>query len=883
MDTQLHKVSSYGVHPRVCGETGVPYALTSPQVGPSPRVRGNLTAALVAFPGGGSIPACAGKPRSPRRRASASRVHPRVCGETAPRMPVSSVDAGPSPRVRGNLRPGGAARLVERSIPACAGKPEAARRRRRELRVHPRVCGETRAEDGSTMWSSGPSPRVRGNPDRTAGTSSRRGSIPACAGKPTGGCWPRSTRWVHPRVCGETRRRSSGVRIVSGPSPRVRGNRPRSADSAPSRGSIPACAGKPWRMRATRLLPGVHPRVCGETAPAPGAHPRHGGPSPRVRGNQRHRVLRKRRQGSIPACAGKPAGKPAGPCGHRVHPRVCGETGSGGRYRGVAKGPSPRVRGNRPAALPRLFRQGSIPACAGKPSMVAGDRARRAVHPRVCGETLRALVVDMGVRGPSPRVRGNRRRELPSWATTGSIPACAGKPCRRRSRWSRHGVHPRVCGETGALDEPGELESGPSPRVRGNRGHQARRLDRARSIPACAGKPPPTSTGRAGGGVHPRVCGETLVSSVSMLWQEGPSPRVRGNPHRHLINLARAGSIPACAGKPPHRWTGATARTVHPRVCGETTATDFSGQAPRGPSPRVRGNLLGAGRPAAGKGSIPACAGKPSSDRECPARAEVHPRVCGETVSRSRSRAVPRGPSPRVRGNLLGAGRPAAGKGSIPACAGKPSCACRRGVRCRVHPRVCGETGFTDSPDSVSEGPSPRVRGNLLPCSILLAEIWSIPACAGKPCSRRTTAGRARVHPRVCGETVSVLPAMPPARGPSPRVRGNRPGRAGRERRSGSIPACAGKPQANPGRQPADMVHPRVCGETACSSASARTSNGPSPRVRGNRHRERECLRQGGSIPACAGKPWWLPTAAASRRVHPRVCGETRLRFGLHR
>ena len=104
------------------------------------------------------------------------------------------------------------------------------------------------------------------------------GSIPALAREPRPGCRSRAPGWVHPRVCG-------GARIA--------------------RAKPVACLGR-------------SPRDAYE----------HGGvylgPSPRVRGSPRHRLLRRDVGGSIPACAGEPNAAKALGIPFGVHPHVCG-------------------------------------------------------------------------------------------------------------------------------------------------------------------------------------------------------------------------------------------------------------------------------------------------------------------------------------------------------------------------------------------------------------------------------------------------------------------------------------------------------------------------------------------------------------------------------
>ena len=327
------------------------------------------------------------------------------------------------------------------SIPACAGKPRRRSAPATSRRVHPRVCGEATLVILSSRGHPGPSPRVRGSLTRPPEGRRGRGSIPACAGKPA----PPITIWrvrrVHPRVCGEASTRAGSPRATPGPSPRVRGSPICIGALAGVRGSIPACAGKPFNQLIWIEPDKVHPRVCGEASKCTMRRVRRAGPSPRVRGSPQHLARRPRGDGSIPACAGKPPGR------RRVHPRVCGEASMLVCRMRIQWGPSPRVRGSRgdPAAVAVLV--GSIPACAGKPSSCICFPFIRRVHPRVCGEADSPVVSWTGGRGPSPRVRGSlpprTRRDL----RRGSIPACAGKPGLTAIKSADSRVHPRVCGE----------------------------------------------------------------------------------------------------------------------------------------------------------------------------------------------------------------------------------------------------------------------------------------------------------------------------------------------------------------------------------------------------------------------------------------------------
>ena len=294
------------------------------------------------------------------------------------------------------------------------------------------------------------------------------------------------------------------------------------------------------------------------------------------------------------------------------------------------------------------------------------------VHPRVCGEPAGSGPVNRPWMGPSPRVRGTRPCRPSARARRRSIPACAGNPIAPASPCSADGVHPRVCGEPDRCGFLAQIGPGPSPRVRGTRGAAGAAVGRRGSIPACAGNPGRRGHDPATRAVHPRVCGEPAVQSSALVPRSGPSPRVRGTPGGRTRSDPASGSIPACAGN-PSSWPPTTAAArVHPRVCGEPAAGIADAAIVEGPSPRVRGTRAAAGGGADGVGSIPACAGNPGRRPARSSSAGVHPRVCGEPALRWPNMLTRTGPSPRVRGTRERAGGGASGAGSIPACAGNP-------------------------------------------------------------------------------------------------------------------------------------------------------------------------------------------------------------------
>ena len=305
--------------------------------GSSPRVRGTSP----AFVHEANSPCV-----NPDSFINASRmsVHPRVCGEQCHRETVhprvcgeqyraASIQAGSSPRVRGNSGSTAEASLPEVRIgpftrhPPCAGNRKQRGRTQKvrcghNLSVHPRVCGE----------------QIHNTSKKNRRWPTRR-FIPACAGNrpsPRGKPEPLP---VHPRVCGEQHTN--------------------------------------WT---------VHPRVCGEQLSHPRRPNRTAGSSPRVRGTGHICPSHFGVNRFIPACAGNSPARD-GELGQRpVHPRVCGEQIHAKEREVPQNGSSPRVRGTGATIDRPPFSNWFIPACAGNRMLPCAASSALSVHPRVCGE-----------------------------------------------------------------------------------------------------------------------------------------------------------------------------------------------------------------------------------------------------------------------------------------------------------------------------------------------------------------------------------------------------------------------------------------------------------------------------------------------------------------
>ena len=192
--------------------------------------------------------------------------------------------------------------------------------------------------------------------------------------------------------------------------------------------------------------------------------------------------------------------------------------------------------------------------------------------------------------GLSPRGRGNPPIAGGVFSGGGSIPAWAGEPRRWALQGHRITVYPRVGGGTGLVPASLGFVSGLSPRGRGTRTANQPGGIRLRSIPAWAGEPLPRPTPGRPGKVYPRVGGGTVLVHLGKPFQNGLSPRGRGNQLRPRLLEAVLRSIPAWAGEPssPRRWP--SWRRVYPRVGGGTSPPSSSGRLAAGLSPRGRGN-----------------------------------------------------------------------------------------------------------------------------------------------------------------------------------------------------------------------------------------------------------------------------------------------------
>ena len=216
--------------------------------------------------------------------------------------------------------------------------------------------------------------------------------IPAHAGKTREACDSRTKRRVHPRACGENRRRQGHQPV--------------------HRRFIPAHAGKTGVMARGRRPRPVHPRACGENMVRVARYADNLGSSPRMRGKQVHHAGGGVHGRFIPAHAGKTDSRVRERPSYRVHPRACGENTLSDGTCETCRGSSPRMRGKLVSHDCSFRVGGFIPAHAGKTHLVHCVHRTRPVHPRACGENVCRRRPLICLLGSSPRMRGKRHEYL---------------------------------------------------------------------------------------------------------------------------------------------------------------------------------------------------------------------------------------------------------------------------------------------------------------------------------------------------------------------------------------------------------------------------------------------------------------------------------------
>ena len=177
------KVRPSGIIPANTGRM-VTSVHTSPSCsGSSPRIRGECHHYGPCNRGMGIIPANTGRIHMYFEKVYSDGDHPREYGENSLRFLAGFLVSGSSPRIRGEYSPGKCACAGAGIIPANTGRITQRTTHRPQNRDHPREYGENGACTRCRPVISGSSPRIRGESYPWFAYSPVSGIIPANTGR----------------------------------------------------------------------------------------------------------------------------------------------------------------------------------------------------------------------------------------------------------------------------------------------------------------------------------------------------------------------------------------------------------------------------------------------------------------------------------------------------------------------------------------------------------------------------------------------------------------------------------------------------------------------------------------------------------------------------
>ena len=177
-----HFNASFRAHPRSRGEHSVVCKSTWISKDSSPLARGTQCMTFYAQAAKGLIPARAGNTITPRLMPRWAWAHPRPCGEHCGDTLSAPPPPGSSPPVRGARDSVLDGVYKIGLIPARAGSTQQKGVCKKQLRAHPRPCGEHPERSLAHLTSQGSSPPVRGARVCRVNIRSWLGLIPARAG-----------------------------------------------------------------------------------------------------------------------------------------------------------------------------------------------------------------------------------------------------------------------------------------------------------------------------------------------------------------------------------------------------------------------------------------------------------------------------------------------------------------------------------------------------------------------------------------------------------------------------------------------------------------------------------------------------------------------------
>ena len=254
-------------------------------------------------------------------------------------------------------------------------------------------------------------------------------------------------------------------------------------------------------------------------------------------------------RGLSPLTRGKQAASATSGGGLPVHPRSRRKNLSTRFVEWLMGGSSPLTRGKRGCRGHLDYRDGIIPAHAGKTACACYSHAYVRDHPRSRGENAARVTVVGFALGSSPLTRGKLVVRVAVQLPAGLIPTHAGKTPARPEPQASPKAHPRSRGENMACAPAFVKTRGSSPLTRGKPDYPHGIPRVPGLIPAHAGKTFPLSSCARSGGAHPHSRGENAGTTQRPPPLSGSSPLTRGVLHGCRDRDPRVGLIPTHAGK----------------------------------------------------------------------------------------------------------------------------------------------------------------------------------------------------------------------------------------------------------------------------------------------------------------------------------------------
>ena len=256
--------------------------------------------------------------------------------------------------------------------------------------------------------------------------------------------------------------------------------------------------------------------------------------------------------------------------------------------------------------------------------------------------------------------------------------------------------------------------------------------------PAYAGKSAKTKAVALDKEDHPRLCGEKRSVLLLVALGRGSPPPMRGKGFYRSFRSFSDGITPAYAGKSDPLKLWYIDVRDHPRLCGEKAGSIGSSFCVTGSPPPMRGkgNLIGIS--CFCLRITPAYAGKSGSGRNFRKAVEDHPRLCGEKSEKQLIAKTAEGSPPPMRGKAEPEPAKRTSGRITPAYAGKRFCHCLFLPGSRDHPRLCGEKVNDTATKAAGTGSPPPMRGKGLWICHSTRSYRITPAYAGKSINNKT-------------------------------------------------------------------------------------------------------------------------------------------------